>query len=393
MNGSLRWSLRSLRNLAAFVLSVPLLGFNLFVRVRLVRIYSSRIGHLCYNLDNYHHIIHHDLKPRRTWTIVIPDDRIANRDVWRRIQRALPGTYLAGRAGSVARRLIGARSLTRFVVPWTDLHPSFSRIGLSDPWVVVGAVELRSTLSAAGVAGSPYVLLHNRDNAYLSAMGEDGNHHEARDFDFDDYLLAIDSVVQVGVDAVRIGTIQAHGFAGERLLDLSGTARKEEWDLPLVAGAQFFVTGNTGLAQLSTLLRRPHLYINYLPLRLDHMMSFSADSVLLPKRLRARQSGRFLTLGDTLSICSRWSIHYEGEYFADAGLEIVNNSPELIAEAVKEMLLRTQGLWLDQPEDLALHSRAVTVCGESEDSRYLFEDLRIRFSSSYLSEFPELVAH
>ncbi len=383
---------RSVRDFGSVGIAVSLFVVNRFVRVDLVRIYSSRIGHLCYNLDNYHYLVRGDVRARGRWPIVILDERIANLDVLRRIQRVLPGSYLSGWVGRVARQLIGAGPLQRFVVPWAELHPIHSRIGLSDPWVLVGPQEMKAIHSAVGMTDAPYILLHNRDAAYLSKMGEDGNRHEARDFDFDDFREAIQSIHGLGVQSIRIGALQANSYVGENLLELSGYQRKEEWDLPLVAGAMFLVTGNTGLAQLSTLLRKPHLYVNYLPLRLDHMVSFSVDSVLLPKRLRDIGSGNFLTLGETISVCAKWDIHYDGDYFTDAGLQIVDNSPELIASAVCEMISRIRGSWSETPEDVALQFRAISLFGETEDSAYVFHGLRIRFAASYLSEFPELVA-
>ena len=198
--------------------------------------------------------------------------------------------------------------------------------------------------------------------------------------------------MQLGLQPVRIGAVQLERCESEHLLDLTGATRKEEWDLPLVAGARFLVTGNTGLAQLSTLLRKPHLYVNYLPLRLDHVTSFSMNSLLAPKRLRDKRTGRILTLGETILVCSQWTIHHDGEFFSDAGLEIINNSPEVIAASVLEMNSRTQGTWSHQSSVEALHSRAVDLFGRNETALHVFGNLRVRFSSAYLLEFPDLIA-
>lgn len=378
------------REVLGFALFCVLFGISTFIRVEIVRLYSSRIGHLTYNFDNYHDVWR--LKPgrSRTFVVFVLDSTVANEDVLRRLQGLIPGLYIRGWPSKTARYLVDSRSMAKFLVPFSLLQPEIPRVGLSQRLISLSPHEIQQVAAAAGLDVGGYVCFHNRESRYLELMGGDGNWHSYRDFDFESFQESINFLAKLGVASVRIGVHSLKARVQSDFVDKSGGHHNPGWDLPLVEGAKFFVTGNSGVSHLSTIQRKAHLYVNYLPLRLDHMATFARGSIMLPKTLRNTVTGEFVTLRETIRFFQGWSIHHGSSFFEDSRFEWVDNSPAQILDAVEEMLMGTENRRASPLLSKELNARARELFEGDELKALVFDELGVRFASCFLSQFPEL---
>lgn len=322
--------------------------------------------------------------------VFVLDSRVANEDVSRRLKEVIPGLYIRGWPSTIARHLVESQAMGKFVGSFSVLPPKIPQVGKSRKLVSVTAQEIQEAALAAGLAVSGYVVFHNRDSSYLEPTGGDGNGHDYRDFDFESFQESIELLARRGVRSVRIGVHNLRPLLQSNVNDKS-ESHNPRWDLPLVEGAKFFVTGNTGVSHLSTIQRKPHLYVNFFPLRLDHMATFARGSIILPKRLRNSVTGEYATLQETAGFFLGWSIHRGPDFFEESSFEWVNNSAGQISDAVEEMFLRVENRWADPSPSHDLNVSARDVFQGEDLKALVFDELEVRFASSFLSGFPELL--
>ena len=193
-----------------------------------------------------------------------------------------------------------------------------------------------------------FVCLIVRDSAYkqqrnlILRENRDWSYHDFRNSDIEDYSEAIQELVESGFWVFRMGKHVEKPLAFEhpRVLDYADSAQQTDFlDIWLMANCSFCVSTSTGLDEVTRAFRRPAVYVNSLPIQ--NMVSYS-PCVNAPKRLYWMESGRELTLSEHLDAGYSASWKYE-----EAGIVIQDLSPDEIRCAVREMILRERGSWVD----------------------------------------------
>jgi putative glycosyltransferase (TIGR04372 family) len=242
-----------------------------------------------------------------------------------------------------------------------------------------------SVISKLKLEKGLYVVFHSRDDLYLQNFKlEDGNNHSYRNFNFANFNSSMDYLRSKNIKAVRIGKVSEQDFNKNEYLNLSNTKFNDE--LRLISESKFFVSGNTGIAQISTLLRKPQLYVNYLPLRLDHLASMAPNSIVIPKYIFKHDLGR-LNLRELFRVSEDWSIH-DFDYIKNQKLTIENNSESDILFAIQQMqnsLERfKENTIRDQSE--SIYKYIVDLTSDKDFANYVFFELKIRFSNKFLKQ-------
>ncbi len=243
--------------------------------------------------------------------------------------------------------------------------------------------DIRGVISESKVV-SPYICFHNRDSAYLNSYGADGNRHDFRDFDFDDYAPSIDQITKNGVTAVRLGEIVQSEYVQEnpRFISMTGSKRNDLLDVALIAESLFFVGCNTGFSNVSRLFRKPQLLINYIPFNIGELSAWSAGSLVLPKKIYSKTEERYLRFFEIAAL--PYDIHYRGDFFGDKGLLVENNSPKEIADAVMEMFSRVTGTWKDTETQCKLQDKFWISVANIKYASELRDVLGTRICSTFL---------
>jgi putative glycosyltransferase (TIGR04372 family) len=372
-----------------------ILGVCYFVRpvqlIRFGRIYTSRIGHLCHNLDNY--LSGRRARGSQEIALFATDDRIANKAIWL-LWRRQPRLYFTRTAAPVVSVLLRFFPKSPALIPFrAELHPLPSTHSASPPIVSLSAsehTEGKQLLETHGIS-RPFVCFHNRDSAYLNYYGSDGNFHDFRDFTFDSYRCAIEALIRIGYSVVRIGEIveQEAGINAPRFASLTGAKRSDFSDVYVSSECQFFVGGSSGVSQLPRLFRKPALLVNYIPFDVAELSAWSAGSTFIPKKLYSDALGRFLRFREMAAMS--YDIHYKGDFFRDRGLTVVDNSGEEIADAVVEMEARVTGHWNDSAEQRRLHAAFWGSLPESAHVEIVRDRLGMRVGSTFLERNADLI--
>jgi putative glycosyltransferase (TIGR04372 family) len=239
-----------------------------------------------------------------------------------------------------------------------------------------------------------FICFHNRDSAYMSFYGSDLNFHDYRDFEFDTFSLGITNCISSGQAALRLGElIRIESNVSEKnFFSLTGSKRSELLELYAISKCQFFVGGNSGFSNVARAFRKPQLITNLIPFIITGRFGWSgwaARSLILPKKLYKISEQRYLTLAEMTELT--YDIHYIGNFFADNGLRIEDNTSEEIANAIIEMSLRIQGTWQDSKIQQKLQERFWSSVSGNGNTRTIQHVLEINISSTFLESSPFLI--
>ena len=355
------------------------------IKVKIVRLHSARIGHLIFNFENFYFNYYSPRKKTKHIYIILLDKSISNKKILRLLKQKLRALYFHGFLVYLLEGITSQQIRDRFYVPWDVLHPPKSKIACVPSLILNKDLGNMSVISKLKLEKGLYVVFHSRDDLYLHKFKlEDGNNHSYRNFNFADFNSSINYLRSKNIKAVRIGKISEHDFNKIEYLNLSNTKFNDE--LKLISESKFFVSGNTGIAQMSTLLRKPQLYVNYLPLRLDHLASMAPNSIVIPKYIFKNDLSR-LNLKDLFRVSEDWSIH-DFDYVKKQKLIIENNSEADILIGIQQMQnsleIFKENTIPDQSE--SIYKYIVDLMSDKDFASYVFFDLKIRFSNNFLKQ-------
>lgn len=371
-------------NLLDFMFYFIICEINKVKNIEIVRIYSSRIGHLCWNMDNYHNMVAQNNTFYSKTRVFILDKTISNYAILKMIKNGLPGIYIQGKLAQIIDKLIKVERWKKFVASWKNIHPNQPRLANTTKWISVPKSEIQRLSVKHKLTSKESVVFHNRDESYLSQFGGDGNFHLHRNFPFSDYASAISTLKKYDMTAIRIGTVVEEEYYADNLINLTGK-NKDYWgDVTSVEISKFFVSGSSGISHLSTLLRKPHLYVNLIPFDLARLAACAQNSIFIPKKLRNLLTGKFLSLKESLDLFKDWSIH-DRHFFDLRKIEVVNNSQEEINEAFIEMLKRASGNLEESLHQSDIRNQLEKVYNDNF-SKYVFNDLGIQLSQFFVKQ-------
>lgn len=187
----------------------------------------------------------------------------------------------------------------------------------------------QKTLDAWGVWNARFVCLIVRDSAYLPDL----SYHSYRDSNIEDYHLAIKALVDRGYFVFRMGAKveKPLGFRHPMVFDYATNGMRSEFmDLYLGANCEFCVSTSCGFDAIPFIFRRPVVYVNFAPV--EYLSTFRPGLAIwkhhwkdgkrmTPAEIYESGAGQFMT----------------ADQFKEAGIELKDNTPEEIRDAVVEM--------------------------------------------------------
>ncbi len=182
-----------------------------------------------------------------------------------------------------------------------------------------------------------FVTLHNREPGYIHGEAE---YQAFRDAAITDFLPAIRTIVDRGGWVVRVGDETMTPLpAMDGVIDYALSDWRSDWmDVFLFAGCRFFLGSTSGPHLVAETFGVPVVITNLCPI------SYKAPSkqdLFLPKLYRQRSNNRLLPLEMFMEPPFYYLMN--GEIYDQHGIEVVDNQPEEIVEAVEEMLDRLDG--------------------------------------------------
>jgi putative glycosyltransferase (TIGR04372 family) len=209
-----------------------------------------------------------------------------------------------------------------------------------------------------GIGSKPFVCFYARDNKFLQHHfpEDDWSYHNYRDANIDNYVDAVNYLVDRGYYAVRVGKLVSKPFVlvKEGVIDYStGPWRSDFADLYLLSQCRYFVGQGAGLEAVARLFRKPQVLLNYIPLNL--LIAWSKNDLMIFKKLWLKKEKRFMSFREIKD--SELGMALGEDVYQRWDVEVVENSPEEIRDAVVEMDERLNGTWQTNDEYEFLQGR------------------------------------
>ena len=245
-------------------------------------------------------------------------------------------------------------------VEWTrSMLDNYKHIPTDDNLLTFEEKEKRSgnkRIEDLGIL-KEYVCISNRDLLFLQSEKREKIVPDFRDAyrnsNIENHRLAVDYLADHNIQAVRMGAMVEKRWEHKNVVNYAGSEYRSEFmDVYLVSKCKFFVGDLSGILAFAMLLAKPMIITNapLLTTRYDAAVFCSPDKdIALLKKLWDSKNKRYLTIRDMLNyevnICVQ-EPNLPGAAFAEyqhRGIVPVDNTPEEILAAVKEMNERIDG--------------------------------------------------
>jgi len=350
-----------LMNLFGFMLLLCLYIIKPFKFVKLCPLHYDRLGELAADTDVFLRRLQLENTPKKRILYLGVSGKPANEQLLRMFKRKFP-IIQSARAGAITNSYALRRSMFYESIPaHTGKFYEFNNTEPNLHFTESEEDEGKKLLNQMGIDhNSWFVCFHSRDSVYLDKYRsyrsrEEWSYHDYLNSDIENYLEAAKYVASLGGFAVRMG----YGVAKKlpdlnnaRIIDYASCHRTDFGDTYLPAKCKFFLGGQTGLRLLSTIFNVPLATANVIPLERSPMRK---GDLFIPKKIWSTKKERFLTFGEILA--SEVAHYDHSEQYAEAGLEVVENTPEEILDLAKEMNERLDGNLEYTEEDEELQKR------------------------------------
>jgi putative glycosyltransferase (TIGR04372 family) len=223
-----------------------------------------------------------------------------------------------------------------------------------------------------------------RDPAYKNTVASfrDWSYHNYRDSKIAAFEKAAVALAEAGYWIFRMGKYVQDPFQARhyRIIDYASTPfRCDFLDIWLVANCHYAITTGTGLDEVCTVNRRSYLHVNQLPV--GGIRSFNS-SIVQFKNLKWKSTGKYIGLREQIEIGVIYALRTH-EY-NDLGIEIVDNTPDEILEAVFEFDAWKRGVWNCNSEDIELQKEFWQIMKEWNMYSNYHGKIQARVSNSFL---------
>lgn len=380
---------------AVVVLAVRALRPVVLIRFGWIR--NDRLGHFAIDTELYLCERELGIQPHRAIDLFYYQDgsRTSNRQLARMCSRTLR-VWRAVRPVEELNRWLPGGGPHAIIVRGRDVHGSrdveglLARTRVHLTFTSEEESRGRKALQALGIPpGAPFVCFYARDEAYLDAVSpeRDWRYHDFRDSSIQAYVPAAEALADRGYYAVRMGAIVREPLksANPMVIDYPTSGHRTDFlDIFLGATCTFFLGSPAGLVALPMIFRRPVACVNMIPLA--HILAWNPGSLCIPKKLWLRSEHRFLTFQETFD--SGAARFLRGFQYEEAGLDVVENTPEEITALAIEMDERFRGAWRTSEEDEDLQ-RCFWALFKPDDLNQTFY---VRMGAAFLRQHRDLLA-
>jgi putative glycosyltransferase (TIGR04372 family) len=361
-----------------------------FILIRFGQLVSSRIGHYAANTELYMCERDVGIQPQKAIDFFLnAKPPICNKQLylmWNRVLRINKATIFF----YVANKLIpgGKKHTISVSCSDRDVHNLYERVPLhlkfTEKEERKGYIELKKM----GIPqNAKFILFHSRSSEYLKTVykNRDCSYHNYRDSDINNFIRAVESLAERDYYVIRMGATpeKALSLNNSHIIDYASLYRTEFMDIFLGAKCQFYIGDSCGINAIPYIFRKPVASTNFLPL--EYAFTWGSNDMFIPKKHWLENEKRFMTFSEIFN--SGAGRFMTTQQFEQAGISLLENSPEEIAALAVEMDDRLQGIWKSTEEDEKLQERFWCLFPKSELHGKIFS----RIGTEFLRQNQELL--
>lgn len=361
---------------------IKLVGYGYLLEdiapVRYILLRTERIGHLAINTEIVLQEQEHVFGKRNIIYVFWFRTKISNMfmlQLWSRVMRYSPLGHrlfdICAQNPVFSNMALDASGANKFNSDGYDRHNLIKRTA---PKLFFMAEDHFKAAHAMGNMGmktnASYVCFLGRDSRYLGQELPviNWSYHNYRNMKIHDFLPGMKYLAKQGIYCIRMGFLVDEVLQGDDsyIIDYASHFRTEIMDVYLSANCSLFVSCGTGLDSVPAIFRKPICYVNLAPAASWGCLSMR--SVCIHKKFLLVRENRLLSYREQFQ--TGVAFYGMSQQYEQAGITVINNTPEEILSAVKEAWLRSCGLWVDTDEDLALQSRVIFIFEQYNENSY-----------------------
>ncbi len=377
---------------AAWLLLLPISGMLHLAGFRRLTVLVGRIGHLAAEPDSFLKARALGLVGPGRYFMLAPAKSVANAtmlDYWRPHIKVIEHPLACWIVGAMSRWAVMKHDMSRYVLKldasqdiyrinaeWAGQAPILSLTEADKAWSDRKFAELGLP------EGAWYVCVHVREPGFSPA---DEAAHSYRNSDPQAVMIAIAEIVRRGGWCVRMGDPSMTSLQPMKgVIDYAHhPLRSARMDILLCARARFFLGNTSGLTLVSSVFGVPSALANLVPLS---VLAFLPSDIGIPKLVRSTKDNRILSFSEILGTAI-------GDYrytrlYVEAGLEVIENTPEDIRELAVEMIERINGQYIPDAGEEVRQARFMALL---RPGHYAFGSAA-RVGSDFLRRYANLLS-
>tara|TARA_B100000035_G_scaffold313685_1_gene327979 strand:+ start:384 stop:1529 length:1146 start_codon:yes stop_codon:yes gene_type:complete len=367
-------------------LKLKILEKLLKVNFRFTRIEQKRIGHLLTNIDQSIDYMNDNFN--NYYLFIYLNGECSNNFIklqWKNSNRIF--------YSKLVKRIINLSNynheIKKYILDWDITQPAFTTLYSKKKNFFIRKNSLSNSLIKYKILNESFICLHNRDRYFSNIIAKDKNFLDYKNFEFSDFDKTIDKITEDNLIPVRIGKyVESKVKNNKKIFDMTSEASNDELDVLLQYFAKFTIIGSTGLAAITTTLRKPCLYINYLPFHARQLSWVSRNSMVIPKLIKNKNNNKFLRFSELNEM--NWDIHQQDDFISNNNLEAISNTGDDILNGYLEMknFIETKEL----SKDIEYLNKLVFESFKDRDyANYLFKKTKIRIPENFLKKYQDLI--
>jgi len=381
-----------------FVILFRLINYWIIIRIR--PLYHQRIGHFAKNTEIYlceqklgmHGPIN---KYKDIWYYnAEPTCNQQLKRMWNRVLKIWP-SHLSFLIDIINSCLPDSAT---YKIPWgdalckgRDINNALEKIPPHLSFTNDEEIYGKNTLELLGIPkGALFICFIARDKQYANTFFPNIYHltylQDYRNLDVNKYLLAAEEMVKRGFYLIRVGSVVEKVFASNnpKIIDYATNGfRNDFMDIYLGAKCHFFISTGTGIDAVSSLFRKPILFVNYAPL--NWAFSSCKNDIFLPRKYWLNNENRFMSFREIFE--SGAGEFLSTAQYIDMGITLIENTQEEILEVTIEMEERLNRTWITTEEDENLQKKFWSYYPQSE----FHDGINSRIGADFLRKNQELL--